>query len=206
MTQTTISISRALVELKTLDSRITKSITNNTWILLKTKNKNYGFIEEEFNKNTKADFQSLEDLIERRNKIKNAIMLSNSITMVDIGTNKVSVAQAIEYKKTIQYKTELLNIMKKQKQNITVEFENHKHKVQNKIDENIKIICGRDSKPDETTLKTVSIGIEKSDPVEIYDPLKLDNIIKDYEKDIEDFTANIDYVLSESNALTKIFI
>jgi hypothetical protein len=201
---TSISIARALVELKTLDSRINKQITSTQWIIFKTKNKNSNYSEEEFKKTTQSEFQSVNDLILRRDKIKNAIMKSNSIVEVELGGNKMTVSEAIEYKKTIEYKKKLLDNLKRQRQTVTIEYESHKQRVQNKIDENIKVICGKDSKPDETVIKSVSEGIGKGDPIEIFDPLGLDKVIKELETSIEDFTANVDYVLSESNALTTI--
>ena len=51
---------------------------------------------------------------------------------------------------------------------------------------------------------SVSDGIAKGDPIDIFDPLGLDDVIRELETMIEDFNANVDYVLSESNALTKI--
>lgn len=202
----TISIARALVELKTLDSRINK-ITNQTqWIIFKTKNKNSNYSEEEFKKSTQSEYQSLLDLIIRRDKLKNAIMKSNSLTQVELGGTKMAVSEAIEYKKTIEYKKKLLETLKRQRQSVTIEYESHKQRVQNKIDDNIKVICGKDSKPDETVIKSVSEGITKGDPIEIFDPIGLDKVIKEMETSIEDFTANVDYVLSESNALTTITV
>lgn len=79
-----ISIARALVELKTLDSRINKIIDSTQWILYKTKNKNSNLIEEEYKKSTQSEFQSLNDLIVRRDKLKNTIMKSNSVTEVEV--------------------------------------------------------------------------------------------------------------------------
>jgi len=199
-----ISIARALVELKTLDSRINK-ITNQTqWIIFRTKNKNSNYSEEEFKKSTQSEYQSLTDLISRRDKLKNAIMKSNSVVEVELGGNKMTVSQAIEYKKTIEYRKRLLETLKRQRQSVTIEYESHKQRVQNKIDENIKVICGKDSKPDENVIKSVSEGITKGDPIEIFDPIGLDKVINQIETSIEDFTANVDYVLSESNALTTI--
>lgn len=201
-----ISIARALVELKTLDSRINKITSYTQWIITKTKNKNSNCTEEDFRKTTLSEFQSLNDLITRRDKLKNAIMKSNSVTEVELGGNKMTVSQAIEYKKTIEYKKKLLEFLKKQRQTVTIEYESHKQRVQNKIDENVKVICGKDSKPDEAVIKSVSEGISKGDPIEIYDPLGIDKVIKELETSIEDFTANVDYVLSESNALTSIVV
>lgn len=99
-----ISITRALVELKTLDARINKYTTSTQWIIFKTNGKNSNFVEDEFKKTTQSEFQSLNDLILWRDKLKNAIMKSNSLTEVELGGNKLTVNQAIEYKKTIEYK------------------------------------------------------------------------------------------------------
>ena len=145
-------------------------------------------------------------MIIRRDKIKNAIILSNCSATVLLGDKKMTVSQAIEYKKTIQYKKYLLEILKRQKQNAVIDYEAHKQRVQTKVDENIKVICGKDSKPDATVIHTISDGIAKGDPIEMFDPLNLDKVIKELETNIEDFTANIDYVLSESNALTTIIV
>ena len=121
-----ISISRAFVELKTLDSRINKIIDTTQWNLYKTKNKNSKLFEEEYKKSTQSEFQSLNDLIIRRDKLKIAIMKSNSVTEVEVGGNKITVVQAIEYKKTIQYKQVLLQRLKYQRQQVTVDVESHK--------------------------------------------------------------------------------
>lgn len=201
-----LSIARALVELKTLDARINKVMTSTQWITTKTKNKNSNLVEEDYKKNTISEYQSLNDLMKRRNQIKNAIVVSNCTTMVEIAGNKMTVSEAILHKDLIVYKKNLLDVLRRQKQQAVIEYEQHKQRVQAKVDENIKVICGRDQKPDSITLQTVSDGITKGDPIDLYDPLKLEQEIKDLETSIENFTANVDYVLSESNALTKITV
>lgn len=198
------SITRCLVELKTLDNRINKLISSTTFITYKTKNKNYNYSEDDFKKGVLSDYQSLTDLIERRQKIKNAIVLSNATTEVEIAGKKMTVSQAIEFKNTIAYKINLLESLKRQRQHVTIETETHKIRVQQKIDENVRIICGKDSKPDAQVIQTVSEGIAKGDPIEVFDPLSIDKVIKDLEETIEDFNANVDFVLSESNALTTV--
>ncbi len=201
-----LSVARALVELKTLDNRINKIISSTTWVMYKTKNINYGTTEDEFKKKTLAEHQSLNDLIKRRNLIKNAIIMSNASTNVQVGGQTMTVAQAIEYKQTISYKRTLLDNLKHQRQRVIVESEAHKQRVQSKIDDNIRIICGKDTKPDANTIQTISEGITKGDPIEVFDPLCLEELIKKLENEIEEFSANVDYVLSESNALTTIVV
>jgi len=200
------SITRSLVEIKTLDARINKIIENAVFTSYKTKTRNNNLNVDEFRKTANADYQSLNDLIGRRDKIKNAIILSNSVTMVEIAGKKMTVSQAIEFKNTIEYKRNIVAKMRQQRQNVRIENENHRNRVQNKIDENIKIICGKDTKADATTIQTITDGITKGDPIEIFDPLGIDVLICDLETEIEDFSANVDFVLSESNALTQITV
>lgn len=198
------SVTRSLVEIKTVDGRIRKIIEQGLFMTYKTKYKNTRHTEEEFKKSATADFQSMNDLIKRRDQIKNAIVLSNATTMVEIAGNKMTVSQAIEFKNTIAYKTEILASMKKQRQTVIIEVDAHRQRVQTKVDENVRIICGKDAKPDAATLKMVSDGIATGDPIDVYDPLNLDKVIDSMEREIEDFKANVDFVLSESNATTLI--
>ncbi len=198
------SITRSLVELKTIDGRINKIIDGGVFITYKTKYKNTRYNEEDFKKSATAEYQSLTDLIKRRDQIKNAIVLSNATTMVEIAGIKMTVSQAIEFKNTIAYKSSLLATLKHQRQMVIIEVDAHRQKVQNKVDENVRIICGKDAKPDAATLKMVMDGITASDPIEVYDPFNMDKVIESLEREIEDFRANVDFVLSESNAITLI--
>lgn len=198
------SVTRSLVEIKTIDGRITKIINGGLFMTYKTKYKNTRYTEEDFKKSATAEFQSINDLIKRRDQIKNAIVLSNATTMVEIAGAKMTVSQAIEFKNTIAYKTAILATLKHQRQMVIVEVDAHRQKVQTKVDENVRIICGKDSKPDAATLKMVSDGITAGDPIDVYDPLNLDKVIDGMEREIEDFKANVDFVLSESNATTLI--
>ena len=200
------SITRSLVEIKTLDARINKIIENAVFTSYKTKTRNHNLNADEFRKTANADYQSINDLICRRDKIKNAIVLSNSVTMVEITGKKMTVSQAIEFKNTIEYNRNVVAKMRQQRQTVIIESENHRNRVQNKIDENIKIICGKDTKADATTIQTITDGITKGDPIEIFDPLGIDALISHMETEIEDFSANVDFVLSESNALTQITV
>jgi len=90
-----LTITRALVELKTLNSRINKIVDYTTFIMYKTKSKNSHYAEDDFRKTATSEFQSFNDLVARRDKIKNAIMMSNMTTMVEIAGKKMTVAHAV---------------------------------------------------------------------------------------------------------------
>jgi len=199
-----MSITKALVELKVLDKRIQKAIDEIVFIMYKTKTKNFQVSEEEFRKSTIASYQSLNDMIERRDKIKNAIVTSNSQTIVEIADMKMTVAHAIEYKKTVFYKNLILDKMREQRRIVISEAENHKIRVQSKIDENIRVLCGKDGKPDANTIQIVTESITKSDPIDIFDPLQSEKESNRLDDFVSEFAKNIDVVLAESNARTII--
>jgi uncharacterized OsmC-like protein len=187
---TTISITRALSEIK--------------FAVCVTKNTNYNINKNEFSSQVTAKNQSLNDLITRRERLKAAIMKSNATTMVKIGSKEMTVVEAIEMKKTIKYKESLLDVLKRQRLQVTKEYEAHKDKVKKAIDANITQICSRDVKPDPSTIQDLTDMMWKNDPVEIYDPLGLDKTIDALTTEIEDFNSNVDFALSESNSLTQI--
>ena len=74
MTQMTIH--RALAELKLIDSRIEKAIEsiNPTGLMQAGGLVDKRFTKEDFETEAKAKFQSVTDLIDRKNKIKGAIV------------------------------------------------------------------------------------------------------------------------------------
>lgn len=203
---TKISITRALSELKLLDSRITKATSEIKFAVCVTKNTNYNINKNDFTSQVTAKHQSLNDLITRRERLKAAIMKSNATTMVKIGSKEMTVVEAIEMKKTIKYKESLLDVLKRQRLQVTKEFEAHKAKVKQSIDANITQICSRDVKPDPSTIQDLTDMMWKNDPVEIYDPLGLDKTIEALTTEIEDFNSNVDFALSESNSLTQIVV
>lgn len=81
-----MTIHRALAELKLIDSKIEKaiSIIEPTGVMQTNKLVNNFYKKEDFEKEAKAKYQSVIDLIERKNKIKSAIVIANGITEVEI--------------------------------------------------------------------------------------------------------------------------
>lgn len=205
----TISITRALVELKTLDSKITKLINGTTFILCKTKKNNYNVQENEFTKNVTSTFQSINDLIKQRDKIKTQIVHSNATTLVKICSESMTVAEAIERKKTIEYTKLLIEKLKQQRNTTTRESETHRERVQLKIDDSVRQIFTKDSntnKVDPNAIKIISDGMWENDPVYLYDPIKIDKQIEELEEYVSNFEKNIDFILSESNCMTQISV
>mgnify|MGYP001600111976 CR=1 FL=1 len=85
-----MNIHRALTELKLADAKIAKLIETiePVGVFQKGKLINGRHKEEDFIQAAKSKFQAVGDLITRKNKIKSAIVDSNAVTKVRVGTKE----------------------------------------------------------------------------------------------------------------------
>lgn len=203
-----ISITRGLAEIKTLDARINKGIQEGSYIgLVSGKKVLTGYkTNDEFESKAKSTYQSTQDLIKRRNAIKAAIVQSNAIVKVDIAGVELTVAEAIERKTSIGYEQSLVQKMKTEYVNAIRKFEQEDIKVKERLDELLKTTFGKDVKTDANQYDaTAKPFLEQNEP-KLIDPLNLKNEIEKFEQNISDFLLNADFVLSESNTITKITV
>lgn len=203
-----ISITEALNELKLYDAKITKAITNATFCGTAKKSADkVGVVKkDDFVERAKASYQSATDLISNRNTLKSAIVRSNAITGVEIDGVPMTVAEAIERKNSIEYDETLLNEMKRQYANATTTVDKENKKVDNKVDELLTTLIGKDS--DKKLSKEDQEAVEKpyreKNEFEFVDPLELYEKIQALEANIDGFKSNVDTVLVLSNATTFI--
>ena len=194
-----ISITRALAELKLLDKRIEKQPYDKTVVQITRGNKplNANVIDLE------SFMQQKLDLMERRGKIKLAIMESNAKTVLPSGD---TVLATIEYKNVaIEQLKSMLNFLKKEqyKRNTTIT----ELKLENSNGLN-KIYQDSTSNSTELTQELLEIirdNFEKSNNIEhTSGKAVLDDVISELESKIEDAESTLDFTLSESNATTFI--
>lgn len=144
-----LTVTRALTELKTLDARINRKIQEGVFIGFTTgRNPVRGYKNnEEFERDVKANYQSIQDLIKRRNIIKRTIVLSNANTYIEIAGKRMTVAEAIERKNSIQYEKELLKQMEKEYDYVISVHADETERVKEKLDELLKKTFGDGTKP-----------------------------------------------------------
>ena len=200
------SITRALVELKTIDKRITNRIENSNFINISYgKHPVSGYADnKEAEKEFKSNYKSVEDLIERRRKIKSLIVNSNATTKVMINGQEMTVAEAIERKNSIAQEQLFVDYLMRQYSNVIRRSDEHA----SNLDETVKSIAdalvGRQAKlKDEDTDKIKSIA-ESAQKAELIDPNNLRVCIEKKKEGIENFLREVDIILSESNTRTEI--
>lgn len=197
-----MSITQALSELKLLDKRLEGALEGVSWATVKTKTKAVDV--DEFVKKAKSQMQSYNDLLSRRQAIKSAVVLKNALTRVKVGSWEGSVAEAIEYKRSVSYKRSLLETMKNQLTQARSMFEVDQQQVQRRLDVLLSSELGKDVRTNPETITSLTTSFLETNKVELVDPLNLAEKIKVLEEEIDSFETNVDWVLSESNGKTLI--
>jgi hypothetical protein len=159
---------------------------------------------EKFAKIARAEYQSFSDLVKRRDTIKRAVVKTNASTRVKVGTWEGTVAEAIEYKMSIFYKKQLLDVMRAQLLTAKAKFQEQQEAVDSRLEKLLHSELGKDVKTSPETITALTNSFRENNKVELVDPLDLSTRALALEEDIEEFETNVDWVLSETNGKTMI--
>lgn len=201
-----ISITRALTELKVLDSRISKQIESSNFVGYSIgKNPVVGYSSNgDFMNESKRKYQSIKDLIDRRSKIKAAIVASNSLTKVQIVGVTMTIADVIEKKNSIGYEKNLLQEMKKQFLTVKNKVEEINRSMESASDEIAQKLAGKDTKVNTESLNHIKKFMQDVKEPVIVDGINIKKEIEALENFIIEFEKEVDFTLSESNTRTEI--
>jgi uncharacterized FlaG/YvyC family protein len=207
-----MSVTRALVELKTLQDRITRSITQGVYL---TTEKGIGSksvftnfpSKTEAEQKIQASFNQVDDLISRREKIKAAIIKSNALTTVELNGNMVTVAEAIELKATVGFRETYLAYLRSQLNTARANVEVNNQKVDQTILHLQSTSLGGDkSKWDESAAQSIAKVQEDSNKMKLFDPQQIEKKIEQLQNEVQALKDEVNFLLSESNAKTVITI
>ena len=206
---TEMTVTRAMTKLKTLDKQIQKAIEEAKFVSVKGELAK----PEEGSQFAVSQFQSIEDLIALRRKIKSAITSSNAITKVTINGQVYSIAEAIEEKKSIKHKKSLHSKLKQQYSEAVGTVEAHNERMRSNLERETQR-HERNERDDSNGSKAskqefsaeYNRSYMKMHGLELYDPLQARKKIEELDAYITMFNEEVDQVLSESNAITKISI
>ena len=207
-----ITVSRALVRLKTLDSQIRNEIIDLKPLVIAKQGKRpiAGFSSEsDFQAAAIGTYDKITGLIEERKKIKAAVVASNAKTIVQIAGKRYTVAEAIERKSSLEYDSLFLRAMKEQLREVLIEIERANNElVTRRVDNYIESIYGKDggSRDRSEEIQKMRDDYIEQNSWSLVDPLTLQKKIEAMEEDLRAFEAEVDVVLSESNATTTIEI
>lgn len=208
-----ISIHRALQQVKTLSSRIEDQLRQSQFIgVVRGADKVVVFPQRgtktasDLDVQFKSEFQSITDLITKREDIKTKIAESNAVTKVQINGKEVTVQRAIEMKKTMEFKTTLLETLVRRRNDAAMIFNKFKDEVEKTKENSLSVLNGKQAnvKVSEADIDLVTRTAKAQFDPAFVDPLNIDEQINILQKEITDFCDDIDATLSESNAKTEI--
>lgn len=154
----------------------------------------------------KKAWQRLSDVTTVRDAIRAALVKSNAETTIKIGDTSMTVVAALDFRNTLPERKAILERMKANwkstNQTYTQMFNQHEAVLASTRNEALNSNKKIDADFDKHFIAPINL---KGRP-DILDPLKVNELIAAFEKEIADFELNIDYALSESNAVTKISI
>jgi hypothetical protein len=199
-----MSITQALAELKLLRKRLDSALDDAEFVTMTTKKNMLN--KAAFAVDAKASLQSYRDLLARYNRIKAAIVESNARAKVTIAGKTYSVAEAVERKRSIQYEEELLDRLQRQWKAVSDEYDQYSVTEHARVDRLLSAELGKDSKTNVDVVQALYKTFLEESKAEIVDPINIRDTIRELRKSIDDFTTNVDWVLSEANGQTMIVI
>ncbi|CCI88502.1 tail fiber protein [Yersinia phage phiR2-01] len=207
---TRMSKTRALATIKSLEAKIRKA-TENTLMIAVGEGKDHNRVVvgaalavEALSERIVTEFQSLQDMLAQRDAIKAALIKSNAETVVEIGSRSMTVAEAIEAKRSMEFKAQLLANMRKQLHLGTSKYNAQKGQYDAKYERLQDSMAMKDKRTSEDEVKMQLNLLELKSVPFLIDPLGLEALIKQHDEEYQDFATNVDFVLSESNASTFI--
>ena len=203
-----MTVHKALAELKTLDDRINSEITGSVFVRANRHNnmKIFGKTIADFMADTESSYQSVKALINRRNAMKRAVVLSNAITKVNIGGVEYTVAEAIEMNNHgMENLVDLRDYLREQYSSVKrmVESENG-DKLVKACENYIQATFGTKEKVNNPDIEMAQKAYMTNNAYDIVTGFDIEEVIKELTDRIDAFKAEVDSALSVSNALTVI--
>lgn len=211
MTTEKMTVHKALAELKTLDARIDKAISDVDYVcaVKHSAEKINGKTLADFKADIKSGYQKARDLMARQEAMKRAVVLSNAATMVRIGDKELTVAEAIELKNHgVEFKRQMLRRISSMYESALADLERNSGEALERRAE-AYVLSVIQAQPKESRMAVDSEAMNalrktyiENNGFDLIDPLDVSKVMAALEAEIHDFETEVDAALSTSNALT----
>lgn len=204
-----MTIHRALSELKLIDAKIEKQIAEIVPVGIYQKGKLISgyMMESEFSAAAQSRFDSVNALILRKTAIKSAIVQANGVTKVTVAGKQMTIADAINFKAVVKFQKALVEKLKAGHRAALAELNKHNANVELNVQKILEVTFGKDNvKADPKDMEAVRKPYIEANEFHLFDPIKIATTVEKMEKEVSEFEAEVDAVLSEINAVTIIEI
>lgn len=211
MTKETMTITKALSELKLLDKRISDDICNAKFCAA---NKHFqrtldGKPVDTVKKEMQAAYDKITALIDRRNAIKKSLTLANATAMVTVGEQKMTVAEAIYFKtQGIENDKLLLAAMIEQyNRTLNILNQNNGDKLSKECEQFITNTFGaKEARTDTAEIDKMRQSYINDNTYDIIEGINVKETIEKLKDRIDKFEAEVDAAITVANATTEIEI
>lgn len=200
---------KILTEMKLVEKRITKTVSDGVYCIANkhSNTKIDGMSIEEYKSKMQGDFDKATAEIARYFAMKKALSLSNAVTKVTISGQEYTIAEAIAMKNHgVYHKQYLLDTLRTQYSAVqrTLVTKNG-DELDRRAEKYVIELYGNneDVKKGEAATQAKQQYIEQHS-YDLIDKISIVDRIAELEKEIDEFTSEVDAALSVSNALTEI--
>ena len=199
------TLTRALVEIKLYDSKIEKAIKELVSVSYKVNEiiPEYRMVENDFLKVYTAQMQKISDLRANKSALKNALMKANAETKVLIADKEYTILQALNKKSDIYLDNMLVNTLQTHLKSAIAKVNTINEKIESDIERTINAKSSSSSNQSKEYIQQVRDGYKSQIPALVNDSV-VEELIQAKTAEIENFLAEVDFVLSEVNATTTI--
>ena len=200
---------KILTEMKLVEKRITKTVSDGVYCIANkhSNTKIDGMSIEEYKSKMQGDFDRATAEIARYFAMKKALSLSNAVTKVTISGQEYTIAETIAMKNHgVYHKQYLLDTLRTQYSAVqrTLVTKNG-DELDRRAEKYVIELYGNneDVKKGEAATQAKQQYIEQHS-YDLIDKISIVDRIAELEKEIDEFTSEVDAALSVSNALTEI--
>ena len=202
------TVHEALAELKVLNKRIYDKInTFEACVANRASNKKISGVDiSDWKKDGRAAYKSILDLIDRRNRIKKAVVTSNASTTVKIAGKELTVAEAIDMKQCgMEFKVSLYSAIRGQYDKAVSNCNLGNADLEERAEDYVaKMFNGGDRKIDNEQTKAQRKDFIENNEYKVEEVINCKAEINKLEEEIDAFVSEVDAALSVSNAVTFI--
>jgi len=200
-----MTLTRALNEVKLIEKKINKySTPNATWVAVSKNGKIGNSDVDTLTKIVKENKQSVSDLISRRNRIKHKIITANNEATLTVASQTMTIAEAIDLKNFINIERDIYRTIKIHINDTEREYERKKQDVDNLVERTVAQSLQSDGKKDANLISGIEKYVRDNNKIALEDPANIREWVDKKLEYVDEFISEIDFCLSEINAITKI--
>lgn len=201
MTITNMSLHRIIAEIKTIEAKL------NTTPSLQFVAIQMGDDTDkaaEFKKNSRSQFDKTRSLYQNLAALKAARNAANSVTQVNIAGVPMTIDQALAAKASLPYKQTLINTLTAQFTQAQRQVDATAAQIEQKINQQIATMFTGTRKATDEEVAVIRSAAERNQKATLLFADGLKDNLEALKKEVEEFTLEVDFVLSEANATTKV--